>query len=203
MTSQRENWSKRLRDIMDGRPVRWAEARNLIGDYDGRERTLEVFNADAKDQRQLLRRLRPVREDLERAAGGPTIIIFHTSAEGVYRQTPKSPRRSPPGFLRRHPIHSFQPCRGTIPPTQLHRLLHRLLRRVSPPSAYRPLKRTNGARRRQRRTATSSRARALGSSSRRTASTASSDRYLGGYLGRDRRLASRRYGGAVVALVLE
>jgi len=81
MTSQREIWAKRVRDIMDGRPVRWAEARNLIGDFDGRERTLEVFNADAKDQRQLLRRLRPVREDLERAAGGPTIIIFHTSAE--------------------------------------------------------------------------------------------------------------------------
>ena len=35
MTSQREILSKRLRDIMDGRPVRWAEARNLIGDYDG------------------------------------------------------------------------------------------------------------------------------------------------------------------------
>jgi hypothetical protein len=64
MTSQREIWSKRLRDIMDGRPARWAEARNLIGDYDGRERTLEAFNADANDQRQLLRRLRPVRYDL-------------------------------------------------------------------------------------------------------------------------------------------
>ena len=68
---------------MDGRPVRWAEAPNLVGDYDGRERTLEVFNADARDQRVLVRRLRPVREELELAAGGPVIVIFHTSAESA------------------------------------------------------------------------------------------------------------------------
>lgn len=68
---------------MDGRPARWAEVSNLVGDYDGRERTLEVFNADAKDQRMLLRRLRPLREELELAAGGPVIVIFHTSVESV------------------------------------------------------------------------------------------------------------------------
>jgi hypothetical protein len=83
MTTRREDWPKRLRDIMDGRPVRWAEAPTLVGDYDGRERTLEVFNSDAKDQRMLLRRLRPVREELELAAGGPVIVIFHTSVESA------------------------------------------------------------------------------------------------------------------------
>ena len=83
MTSQRESWPKKLRDLMDGRPVRWAEPPNLVGDYDGRDRTLEVFNADAKEQRMLLRRLRPVREALEHAAGGPVIVIFHTSAESA------------------------------------------------------------------------------------------------------------------------
>jgi hypothetical protein len=81
VTVERDSWPKRLRDIMGGRPVRWAEERDLMGDYDGRERTLEVFNADAKDQRTLLRLLRPVRVDLELAAGGPVIVIFHTSAE--------------------------------------------------------------------------------------------------------------------------
>ena len=81
MTSARESWPKRVRDIMDGRPVRWADAPNLVGDYDGRDRTLEVFNADARDQRLLLRRLRPFRDELEQAAGGPVIVIFHTSAE--------------------------------------------------------------------------------------------------------------------------
>src|SRR3972149_9884476 len=74
VTTRRESWPKRLRDIMDGRPARWAEVPNLVGDYDGRERTLEVFNADAKDQR--MRRLRPIREELELAAGGPAIVIF-------------------------------------------------------------------------------------------------------------------------------
>jgi hypothetical protein len=68
---------------MDGRPVRWADAPNLVGDYDGRERTLEVFNADARDQRVLVRRLRPVREELELAAGGPVVVIFHTSVESA------------------------------------------------------------------------------------------------------------------------
>lgn len=81
MTSPRESWPRKVRDIMDGRPVRWADAPNLVGDYDGRDRTLEVFNADAKDQRLLLRRLRPCRDELEEAAGGPVIVIFHTSAE--------------------------------------------------------------------------------------------------------------------------
>jgi hypothetical protein len=72
-----------LRDLVDGRPGRWAETRNLLGDYDGRERTLEVFNADARYQRILLRKLRAVRDELERAAGGPVTIIFHTSAEST------------------------------------------------------------------------------------------------------------------------
>jgi hypothetical protein len=83
VTSPRESWPKRIRDVMDGRPVRWADAPNLVGDYDGRERTLEVFDADAKDQRLLLRRLRPIREELEQAAGGPVLVIFHTSLESA------------------------------------------------------------------------------------------------------------------------
>lgn len=76
-----EVWPERIQALMDGRPVRWADARQVIGDYDGRERTLEVFNADAKDQRVLLRRLRPLRTELETAAGGPVIVIFHTITE--------------------------------------------------------------------------------------------------------------------------
>jgi hypothetical protein len=81
MTLPRESWLPRLRDLMDGRPVRWAEAPNLLGDYDGRERTLEVFNADAGEQRGLLRRLRDVRKELEATAGGPVVVIFHTRVE--------------------------------------------------------------------------------------------------------------------------
>src|SRR5262249_13993830 len=63
-----------------GRPVRWAEAQAL-GDYDGRERTLEVFYADARDQLDLLARFRKVRPEVEQVAGGAVIVIFHTSKE--------------------------------------------------------------------------------------------------------------------------
>jgi hypothetical protein len=73
---------------MDGRPVRWADPERLVGDYDGRERTLEVFNADAAEQRPLIRRLRPLRQELESALGGPVVVIFHTTAESarLYRE---------------------------------------------------------------------------------------------------------------------
>jgi hypothetical protein len=65
--------------LLGGRPARWAVG--VIGDYDGRERTLDVFNADASEQLNLLRLLRPVRAEFERVAGGPILVIFHTRAE--------------------------------------------------------------------------------------------------------------------------
>lgn len=83
MNASRQDLLARLRELMDGRPVRWAGPPELVGDYDGRERTLEVFNADGKDQRALLGRLRPFRPDLEAAAGGAVIVIFHTIAESA------------------------------------------------------------------------------------------------------------------------
>jgi len=70
-----------LRAAMDGRPVRWSSPRS--GDYDGRDRTLEVFNADAGEQRELLRRIRVIRGDLEQAAGGPVVVVFHTRKESA------------------------------------------------------------------------------------------------------------------------
>lgn len=68
----------RVSELLDRRPVRWGEA---VGDYDGHERTLEIFDADAHEQRGLLRRLRPVRDALDEAAGGPLVIVFHTRGE--------------------------------------------------------------------------------------------------------------------------
>lgn len=67
--------------LFGGRTVRWAPAERRIGDYDGNDRTLEVFDAPASEQRSLLRRLRPVRSDIEQAIGGPLIVIFHTPGE--------------------------------------------------------------------------------------------------------------------------
>ena len=71
----------RLVAAFDGRPVRWAAAQ--LGDYDGRDRTLEVFNADPSEQRDLVRRLRPLRAALERDAGGPVVLVFHTRAQSA------------------------------------------------------------------------------------------------------------------------
>jgi hypothetical protein len=58
-----------------------------MGDYEGRERTLEVFLAEPRAQRALIRSLRPLRPAIEAAAGGPVIVIFHTRAESerLYR----------------------------------------------------------------------------------------------------------------------
>jgi hypothetical protein len=71
--------------IVDGRPVRWAPAERLVGDYDGRERTLQVFNADACDQRRLRDAIDERRVPIEEAAGGPLVIIFHSRKQSVER----------------------------------------------------------------------------------------------------------------------
>lgn len=81
MTPTREQVPDRVSDLLDGRPTRWVPSSMAVGDYDGRERTLEVFEAEGREQRALLRRLRDVRPDLERAIGGPLVILFHTLAE--------------------------------------------------------------------------------------------------------------------------
>jgi hypothetical protein len=78
MKLDREAVPMRVSALLDRRPVRWGE---MIGGYDGSERTLEIFEADAREQRELRRRLRPVRAELDAAAGGPVVIIFHTRAE--------------------------------------------------------------------------------------------------------------------------
>jgi hypothetical protein len=81
MMLTREQIADRVSDLLDGRPTRWMSGSGAIGDYDGRERTLEVFEADPREQLDLLRRLREVRPELELAIGGPLVIVFHTSAE--------------------------------------------------------------------------------------------------------------------------
>lgn len=81
MTDPRTRQLAAVSALLDGRPVRWAVTQ--FGDYDGRERTLEVFNADAKEQLDLLRRLRPWRVELEATAGGPVVLVFHTRKESA------------------------------------------------------------------------------------------------------------------------
>ena len=82
MTARDELVSRLVR-LFGDRPVRWGGPPQTLGDFDGNERTLEVFNADAREQLELLRRLRPLRGELESAAGGPVLVVFHTRAESA------------------------------------------------------------------------------------------------------------------------
>jgi hypothetical protein len=90
--------------LLDDRPVRWMPPERAIGDFDGRTRALEVFNADPGEQRALLRRLRHDRPAIEQAAGGPVLVIFHTSSEThrLYSDVmaASDPARVEPRFLQ-------------------------------------------------------------------------------------------------------
>ena len=104
MTITRDNIPQVVSNLLGDRPTRWASG--TVGDYDGRERTLEVFEADAAEQLALLRQLRPVRSELHGAAGGPLVIVFHTRAESErlhrdFVQACRQQTRAKPSPLRR------------------------------------------------------------------------------------------------------
>lgn len=90
--------------LLEWRPVRWAMP---VGDYDGRERTLEVFNADVRDQRRLLVEIDQNRSTLAEAAGGPIIVIFHSvkQTEERYQE-----------FVRSFPRPLRGPAQAIAPP---------------------------------------------------------------------------------------
>jgi hypothetical protein len=66
---------------LGGKPVRWAPRGASIGDYDGCDATLDIFDAPAGDQLMLLRRLRAIRDDIDAAAGSAVVFVFHTPFE--------------------------------------------------------------------------------------------------------------------------
>jgi hypothetical protein len=69
-------------ELLGHRPVRWAAP---LGDYDGRERTLEVFFVEASEQEGLLEQIWDRMPELETAAGGPIVVVFHGRAESMRR----------------------------------------------------------------------------------------------------------------------
>lgn len=60
------------------RPARWIPDELSVGDYDGRQRTLQVFNAEPAEQLSLVQKLEPMRNVLHAAARGPIVILFHS-----------------------------------------------------------------------------------------------------------------------------
>jgi hypothetical protein len=91
--------------LLAWRPVRWATA---VGDHDGREHTLHVFSADAPDQRKLLAEIDAHRSVLDEAAGGPIIVIFHST-----RQTAERYKDFAKSFPR--PLRQFPPAVAPAP----------------------------------------------------------------------------------------
>jgi hypothetical protein len=71
--------------------VRWTDARTSEGDFDGRERSIEVFNVPASQQRNLHRQLKDVRRRAAEILGGPVVVLFHS---------PEATRRHYQGVLR-------------------------------------------------------------------------------------------------------
>lgn len=65
------------------RPVRWAPEQALLGEFDGKERTLQVFNTELNEQLRLLEQLEPHRDWLERLAGGPIVVIFFSARQSL------------------------------------------------------------------------------------------------------------------------
>lgn len=69
------------RKVVGDKPLRWASPGSAIGDFEGRERVLEVFHVAAAEQRPLARAFWAVREELRDAGGGPVVTVFHTPRE--------------------------------------------------------------------------------------------------------------------------
>ena len=80
--SERAHVPERV-SVLLGRPARWLPSGFALGDYDGVERTLEVFNVDAREELSLRRMIRSHRAELEAAAGGSIVFVFHSRFESI------------------------------------------------------------------------------------------------------------------------
>lgn len=68
------------------RDARWAEATELLVAYDGHQRTMLVFEVEAREQMQMLEAVHPHQPALEAAAGGPIVFIFFTASQTQRRR---------------------------------------------------------------------------------------------------------------------
>ncbi len=59
-------------------PLRWADGTTSLGDYEGRDLTVEVFDIPTRRQREFYRAIRQFREGMLRVHGRAITFIFHT-----------------------------------------------------------------------------------------------------------------------------
>ena len=80
------------------RPLRWADE-GPAGDFEGRETTLEIFDVQEEDQKNLFLGLADLRRDAKRLLGESLRLIFHTP-EATTRHYPGVRSEQPRVLLR-------------------------------------------------------------------------------------------------------
>ncbi len=67
-----------FRDALKPRRVRWTDELSSLGDFEGRDLALEVFDIPLSEQRATFRKLRELRRRSEELLGAPVLVVFHT-----------------------------------------------------------------------------------------------------------------------------
>ncbi|MBI5194971.1 MAG: hypothetical protein HZA10_01470 [Nitrospirae bacterium] len=59
-------------------PLRWADKKTTMADFDGRESTIDVFSIPALEQINFLTKMSPIRKQIKEMTGHRCIFIFHS-----------------------------------------------------------------------------------------------------------------------------
>lgn len=78
MVNEREAIRQRVAEIAGGRPVRWTDSRTTMGDFEGRDWALEIFDLSFEDYNALFPRFSELRREVRARLGEYLTILFHT-----------------------------------------------------------------------------------------------------------------------------
>ncbi|HEX8703926.1 MAG TPA: hypothetical protein VF815_34160 [Myxococcaceae bacterium] len=81
MTSERDFILERVSAIAAGRPVRWSDERTSLGDFDGRDWAIDIFDVPSEEQREVHARLWRLNRLVWKQFHQSLIFIFHTPVE--------------------------------------------------------------------------------------------------------------------------
>ncbi|HEY4706781.1 MAG TPA: hypothetical protein VII64_04915 [Thermodesulfobacteriota bacterium] len=59
-------------------PLRWADEKTTLGDFDGREFSIDVFRIPISEQLTFLKSIRIIREEIRKIIGSRCLFIFHS-----------------------------------------------------------------------------------------------------------------------------
>jgi hypothetical protein len=59
-------------------PLRWADDQTSLGDFDGRDLAIDVFNIPPQEQPAFFSELRSIRKELQQRLGRTVTFVFHT-----------------------------------------------------------------------------------------------------------------------------